>query len=125
MSYFETTEAAVQRLSQRFGIENAVLTAGDLEVASDELDANAPFVGTRPEGQHRQFPREGEEEVPPAVLDWVALRALQLSSDEEPAVKHERAGRVGVTYLHGKVSQNERRARARIVPLLRYWGRRR
>jgi hypothetical protein len=97
-----------------------LLTEPDLRAASDELDSLAPFVGRRPEEQERQFPREIDGElqasVPEAILDWVALRALQLSADEEPAIRSESAGRVSVTYENPKETQNAKRM-ARLLDL--------
>lgn len=77
----------------------------------------APFAGeVALEDQAREFPRvfvagesRAEARIPENVEAWVSLRAYQLSSDEEPAVKSEGAGRVSVTYLHGKFSQTEKR----------------
>jgi hypothetical protein len=99
------------------------LAESDFRLASDELDAKGPFKGTRPEGQVRQFPRvdpetgDPEAAVPNAVLDWVALRALQISTDEAPAVKTEGAGRVSVGYFTPKIPQIERRMRALLCTL--------
>lgn len=123
-----TTDQARARLAD-FGIAppEAQPFAGDLRAASDELDSMAPFLGVlRDPLQHREWPRvvrlddleKPADYVPDAVLDWVALRAYQLSTDEEPAVKSEGAGRVSVTYLHGKFSQTEKRMSGLLDPYL-------
>lgn len=98
--------AAASRLSG-FGI-TAEVSERELMVASDQLDALAPFAGSKPYGQERQFPRAGEDAVPDAVLDWVALRAYELSSEEEPPVTSERAGSVSRNYGRAKISRTAR-----------------
>jgi hypothetical protein len=82
---------ARDRLSSRFGI-TADPKDGDLDAASDELDARGPFIGEKyaPSTQARAFPRDvtvlGDTAgvVPERVLDWVALRAYQLSIEDVP-----------------------------------------
>lgn len=133
MAGYLTTEEAQTRLSERYGI-TATLTTGDVEAASDELDDMTPFIGSRYSDdiniQARPFPRDetlsgdGEGAVPERVLDWVALRAYQLATDEEPPVTSESAGGVSVSYKTPKVSQTDRRMAALLSPYLRQVGRR-
>lgn len=128
--YLSAAEAQA-RLWGRYKIE-ADIAPGDIEVASDELDAMAPFIDYRYSYdtalQTRQFPRgvtlagDTENEVPERILDWVALRAYQLSSDEEPATISESIGGVSVTYAGPKPSQTERRMAGLLSPYLRRVG---
>jgi hypothetical protein len=125
MAAYLTADQAIDRLIDRFGIDAdaaAVVSEGDVDAASDYLDHHAPFNGTRPEDQERQFPREDDagelQAIPAAVLDWVALRAYQISADVEPAVKSESAGRVSVTYENPKDSQTSRRMANLLAPHL-------
>lgn len=125
-----TLDTAIPRLVAYNVDESALdtLTEPDLRLASDEVDSKGPFLGARPEDQERQFPRldpetgEAEASVPDAVLDWVALRALQIATDEAPAVRSEGAGRVSVSYFAPKVPQIERRMSALLKPLQRKTG---
>ena len=126
--YLTKTEAEA-RLRDRYGV-TASLFPGDLDVASDELDEAGPFVGrkTAP-NQEREWPRTGNLNegvrgilnptvIPEAVLDWVALRALQLSTDEEPPVKSEGAGGVSVSYATAKLSQTSKRMEGLLRPYI-------
>lgn len=121
--YLTATELEV-RLASRFGI-TAEVTDGDADIASDELDASGPFVGERQAGgQVRAFPRtlnpdgtdNASAEVPPAVLDWVTLRAYALSVDEEPAVKSESIMDSTTVYAEPRRSQTERRMERLLAP---------
>lgn len=124
MSYFINPEDASARLSSRFGIEGASLTHGDLAIASSNLDGRAPFVGEKnDEYQLHQFPRDGEDDVPEAILDYVALRAFALATNDKPAVSSERADEVSVTYRSPKRSQTEKRMARLVAPYLRRVGR--
>lgn len=116
-----TTEEARVRLSDYGitpGLPDGQPFAGDLRAASEDLDSLAPFTGFAYPEQEREFPRIGQDSVPDGVLDWVALRALQLSADEEPAVRSEGAGGVRVEYLYGKYALSERRMSALLEPYL-------
>ena len=124
------TDVAASIRLEEFGFDTESVTVGsaDLRIASDELDAKAPFYGVRPENQERQFPRidpetgEAAESIPDAILDWVSLRAYQLASDETPAVKSEGAGRVSVTYFSPKMGPVARRMATLLRPYLRTYG---
>lgn len=90
-------------------------SAADLEAASDDLDLVGRFVGDRLDpAQHREFPRsvaiqdDVPGSVPPRVLDWVALRAYQLSEDDEPPVLAEKVSSISVRYARGKKGRVER-----------------
>lgn len=117
------TNAQIQaRLSTRFSV-SATITAGDADIASAELDAAGPFIGEKQSTtQERAFPRslnpDGSENTDPAipepVLDWVALRAFQLSEDEAPAVTSESALGFRASYANPKLSQSQ----ARMIRLL-------
>lgn len=119
------------RLWARYGIE-VELVPGDVEAASESLDRLGPFIGTKQiSDQDRAFPRsvtpDGEEagvDVPGAVLDAVALLALNLQDDTTP-VQSEGAGGVSVTYAVPKVSVNARRVENLLEPYLLKIGTRR
>ena len=119
MASYLTASQAETRLYSRFNIETTV-TDGDVEIASDELDAGTPFIGTKlvTDGtQEREFPRSvnpdgttNEATTPPdAVLDWVALAAYQLTSDDSPAVTSASADGVSLTFASADTSPTERR----------------
>lgn len=92
----------------------------------------APFEGERAHrDQEREFPRvyfvgdsRAGATVPDALLDWVALKAFELSTEHEPGVRSEGAGRVNVSYSEPKRSQLERRMEGLIGPYLLKTGRR-
>lgn len=115
-----SADDAVARLWGRYALE-AELTLGDVLVASDELDAMAPFIGSKLDtsgAQARAFPRSinpngttnEEEDLPEAVLDWIALAAYNLtaSGGGVPAIKSESIGSTSRTYDTPKVSQTNR-----------------
>ena len=116
------------RLLDRYGVTASVFP-GDLDVASDDLDEARPFVGWKFNSeQDREWPRSFDGNlnpslIPEAVLDWVSLRALQLSTDEEPPVKSEGAGGVSVSYATAKLSQSAKRMERLLSPYLRKTGR--
>ena len=110
----------------------AGISPGDVHTASYDLDASGPFIGARfAEGQELEFPRStvlaGEVAgvVPDRVLDYVALRALQLGSEDEgePAVVSEKILDRSVTYAHPKSSRTQRLMKSLIRPYRRYTGR--
>lgn len=131
-SPYLTKARAVSRLTDEeegYGLtpeEAGAVTGGDLRLASDALDSMAPFEGERAQrDQEREFPRvmyvgdsRAGATVPDAVLDWVALKALELSAEHEPGVRSEGAGRVSVSYSEPKRSQLERRMDGLIEPYL-------
>lgn len=79
--------------------------------------------------QERAFPRlspplyEGPAVTPDALLDWCALRALQLSRDDEAPVSSESAGRAGSNFARPKLSRTERLMRSLLDPYLLRAGR--
>ena len=131
-SPYLTKAEAVSRLTDEetgYGLtpeEAGVITGGDLRLASDQLDGLAPFVGRRTDTiQEREWPRDmlllrpdSELTIPDAVLDWVALKALDLANEHEPGVRSESAGKVSVSYSEPKRSQLERRMAGLIEPYL-------
>jgi hypothetical protein len=103
------------------------IDAADADISSDDLDASGPFIGEKQvDGQAKQFPRSvnpdgtanADPAIPAAVLDWVALRAYQLSSDEGPAVKSESVLDASVTYSKPATSQTEKRMGRLLAPYL-------
>lgn len=120
MAPYLTKDQITTRLQNRFEI-TATIFAGDADIASDELDAQGPFKGEKEsEDQARAWPRvlvtDDPAVTPEAVLDWVALRAYQLSTDEDPAVRSESAGRASTTYAEPKISQNAARMARLLIP---------
>lgn len=129
MAYL-TAEQAAQRLYDRYNI-NAELVQADVDIASYALDDMGPFVGNKyvDDGtQVEAFPRtttvvgDTEGVAPERVLDWVALKAYELATNEAPPVKSESAGRVSVTYELPKVSQNQKRMYRLIAPYFKTIG---
>jgi hypothetical protein len=135
--YLIKTEATARLTDANTGYgftteQAGAITGGDLRLASDALDSMAPFEGERAlVDQEREFPRvylvgdsRAAATVPDAVLDWVALKAYALSTEHEPGVRSEGAGRVSVSYSEPKRSQLERRMEGLIEPYLLKVGRR-
>lgn len=131
MAYL-TTAAAESRLEDRYEIITT-LTVGDLDAASWELDASGPFIGERLDSsgvQELAFPRDlnpdGTEntdtDVPARILDWVALKAYQLTSDESSSITSESIGMASWTYATPRHSQNETRMKYLIWPYLATGG---
>ncbi len=126
MPAYLTAPAARERLSNRFGITANPLD-GDLDAASDELDARGPFLGERyaSNEQARAFPRSvtapGDTVgvVPERVLDWVALRAYQLGQEDLPPVSGEAVLDDQVRYARPKKSRVERLMKSLLVPYRR------
>jgi hypothetical protein len=115
-----TTDQAEARLEDRFSI-TATVTEGDLDAASYALDASGPFIGERLDStQELAFPRNlnpdgtlnTDEDAPSRILDWVALKAYQLSVNEDPLVTSESIGMASKTYATPKGSQTDRRMEA-------------
>lgn len=128
MASYLTSSEAETRLYSRFNI-TATLTDGDVEIASAELDSMAPFIGTKKvtDGtQELAFPRsvnpdgtENASSTPPdAVLDWVALCAYRIVSDDSGAITSASADGVSISYASPKVSQAGRRMAYQIEPYL-------
>lgn len=108
------TAADAQKRLSRYNIAGSPIAA-DLEIASDDLDLAGGFVGEKLDpAQHRQFPRgiavqdDPVGQVPPRVLDWVALRAYQLSEDDEAPVLSEKVSSISVSYARPKRARVER-----------------
>lgn len=113
------------------------ISRGDVMAASSDLDAMGPFVGRRTDpNQEREWPRKFGGDLledapsilnpyvtPDAVLDWVALRAYQLSQDDEAPVSSESAGRAGQSFARPKLSRTERLMASLLDPYLLRVGR--
>lgn len=109
-----TASETTARLSTRFNL-NLIATPAMCEVASDALDLKAPFVGNKLlSTQHREFPRDTNVQddppgqVPPRILDWVALRCYQLSNEDDAPIIREQLDTLAVQYARGKRSRVER-----------------
>lgn len=125
MAYLTSTQIQT-RLTSRFEL-TATVSEGDADIASASLDASGPFIGAKlDEVQEGQFPRDTKPDgtaststaVPESVLDWVALRAYQLATDEESAIQSESISDWRATYAAPKVSQTERRMENLLRPYL-------
>ena len=108
-----TTAQATARLA-RYSIESSPPVAY-LEVASDDLDLKGPFVGEPVEEvQYRAFPRtpairdDVAGTVPNNILDWVALRAYQLTEDDDAPALVEKVDKLAAEYSRGKKSTQAR-----------------
>jgi hypothetical protein len=129
MASYLTATQAQDRLLARYGI-TATLTDGDMDAASDELDALSPFIGLLyATDQGRKFPRslepdgsDGDGTVPDNILDAVSLLALEYVEDFGPPVKSEGAMSATVVYERPKRHVNRRRVDALIHPYLSLRG---
>lgn len=126
MAPYLTNTLIATRLTSRFAV-TATITVGDADIASDDLDSSGPFIGERQaDGQERAFPRsispDGTDNtnpaIPDAILDWVALRAYQLSTDEDPPVQSEAVIDRSLTFTSPKISQTEKRKERLLDPYL-------
>ena len=132
MPPYLTQQEAADRLST-YELE-AYPTDGALIAASRRLDRSGPFKGARLEvTQEHAFPRtythEGDTEnlVPGAILDWVALEAMKLSTiqsggDKPPisSISHPDAG--SVTYARPKIANEAYLQAGLLDPYLRRSG---
>lgn len=103
------------RLTERYGVTDPAIDDGDALAASEALRALAPFTlevdldATPPE-------------LPDALLDWVALKALALATDEAGPITAEGMGRSSTSYALPEHSRNGKRARLLILPYLAWKG---
>ena len=107
-----TVDAAEAILEDTYAITDIALSDGDMLAASLELDRyEGPFIGARyVYDQERAFPRSVEpdgtatdsEEPPSEVLHWVALRAYELSREDEPPVTSR--GLIGASVTYGRAA---------------------
>lgn len=107
MMYLTPTEATL-RLIDRYGIE-ATLYMGDVLAASEDLRERGPFV-------EAVDLTEETTPLPDALLDWVSLRAYQLSEEDEPGVESESVRGTSITYARPMQSQTERRLERLVGP---------
>lgn len=128
MAYLTTTEA--ETWLERYEIVTT-LTDGDLDSASWQLDAKGPFIGERLSStQELAFPRnlnpDGTEntdtDVPDRILRWVAFKAYQLTSNDEPGITSESIGMASWSYATPASSQSERRMDDLISPYIAEGG---
>lgn len=123
-----TIGAAYSRLSSSFNLDASGLSTALLSIASDEIDLKGPFLGTRYSStQARAFPRsdvpDGEtvdNTVPDVVLDYVALRAYQLSAEPEAAIKSRGVAGLSVSYAEPKIGRTEALLRGVLKALRRH-----
>jgi hypothetical protein len=100
-----------------------VVTEPDVLAASDDLDAQGPFVGDlADEEQEREFPRDDDETPPDAVLNWVALRAYELAKNIPPPVTSSSVGSASSTYASPRVSHVQRRMAGLLDPYISTTG---
>lgn len=119
--YLSPTDAAARLTRYRItGSPNET----ELSLASDEIDARSGWIGnTYASGQLRAFPRSVTVQddvagtVPSRVLDWVALRAFQLSEDDDPDVTQEKVDVLSFSYGgRGKRSRTRRLMQGLLKP---------
>lgn len=111
MMYLTPNEAET-RLNGRYSI-TADLTIGDLMIASDALDAMAPFEGVDLEAGP----------IPDALLDYVALKAHALTLDHnEGMVRGGISGAVSGEWAWPQLSPNARRLEALLSPYVKRTG---
>jgi hypothetical protein len=108
-----TTDDAEERLWANYNIQ-ADVRPGDVASASTELDRyEGPFIGAMRDltgGQVLAVPRDitpegyatATDDVPDEVLDWVALRAYELSREDEPPVTSR--GLIGASVTYGRAA---------------------
>ncbi len=100
-----TREQAEDRLLSRYGFD-ASLLSGHAQAAGNRLDGFAPFSGLTL-----------AEELPEAVLDWVALEAYKLSRGDEPGVIAKSVAGLGSkTYARPSRAQAERLQEGLLAP---------
>lgn len=117
MEPYLTAAEIEERLSNRFEIEATVVPAV-ADMASDEVDALAPFIGTKLDetgAQERPFPRSinpdgtpnEDADVPWQVLDAVAVTAgeFALGNGGSPALTSESIGSTSRSYASPKRSE--------------------
>lgn len=113
--YLTATQAA-QRLGA-YSLTNTAEYPTDtfLKLASDELDEYNSFLGDRYDLlQPREFPRsitigdDTEGQVPERVLDFVALRAYQLTNELDPPVITESIKGLSTIFTRGRKTLTDR-----------------
>jgi hypothetical protein len=112
-------DEAQSRLMDRFGIDDEPYPAL-LELASNELDQRGgPWIGDRYSGSSgapsgatgRVFPRSIQPDgtatdatnaaIPEEVLDYIVLRAAELTSEPEAAISSRSVGDLSISYAGG------------------------
>lgn len=112
--YLTPTEAQ-DRLQTRYSLvsSEAPLTIGDVLAASQALDELGPFEDS-----------VDFDNLPDALLDYVALYAHMLATDELPAISSETVSGARADYASGapRKSRNARRMDRLIAPYIRRRG---
>lgn len=100
----------------------ANLTDVELELASDDLDLQGPFVGqVYSISQLREFPRDTlvrddvEGQTPLAIKRWVALTAYQLAEEDDPNVTAEKVDDISETFHGAGKRSRERRLKKTLL----------
>lgn len=124
-AYLTPTEAVTRLSNYRI---TAPPNEMELQLASDEIDQRGGWIGLPYDSaQLRAFPRNVtvQDDVagatPSRVLDWVALRAYQLSEDDEPDVASEKVDTISQSYAKPKKSRVSRLMKPLLKPY-RYAG---
>lgn len=108
-----TPEQARTRLNDRYGIDKAPLI-GDLIMAGEDLRAEAPFKANA---------NVDLDNLPDALLDWIALRAHVLTEDEPGPVTEDSMSPFTRRYAAPEATQNQKRLQRLIAPYLSRKGR--
>lgn len=108
--YLTATEAEA-RLQTRYNI-TAELTEGDVEAGESALEELAPF----------ETPLDQYDTLPNALLDYVALYAYILATDELPGIQSENVGGTSSTYATPRQSQAAHRMDRLVAPYLQRRG---
>lgn len=98
-------------MQTRYNLE-ASLTEGDVEAGENALQELAPF----------ETPLEEYDTLPNALLDYVALYAYILATDELPGIQSESVGGTSSNYATPRQSQAAHRMDRLIAPYLQRRG---
>lgn len=127
MPYLTGAEIATHLAARFPDLAEVTVGDGDAEIASAELDGSGPFIGSRlSDDQELAFPRDTkpngdentDETVPAAPLDWVALNAYRITTNDEPGVKSYSRDGVSETFVSPMLSIIERRMERLLSPYL-------
>ena len=124
-----TPDGAQERLWTRYGLKSAI-NPGDTANATIELDTRSTeFIGDRDDPQQvLAFPRSTTVAgdlpgvVPERVLDWIALRAHQISKPATPPAIKEQVDTLAVQYTHGKQDRVDILMQDLLRPYVNRWA---